>query len=214
MTEENALIPLADLGVQKYSDEDFGKVAAGKFLPRVQLMTSNSKDCKSGEFAVNHYALVKGKNLVDLTEKVDVLVIAWRPKAMDMSDGVMVYHDPEHAEFKRIEEQSTQKDSGCMYGPEFLVYVPSIQEYGTFFMGSKSSRNESPAIKSLLGKAATLQSQHIKTPKYEWFSPQVIQCTAPFDLPDMEGLKAVANEFNNPPANETEVAPEASGRER
>ena len=199
--------------VQKYSDDDFDKVAASKYLPRVQLMTSNSKPCKSGEFPMNHYALVRGKNFTDLTESVNVLVIAWRPKALDMSDGVVSFFDPEHKEFQRIEEMSEQPDSGCMYGPEFLVYIPSVEEYGTFFMGSKSARNESPAIKALLGKAATLQVQHITTAKYDWYSPQVIPCTTPFDIPDIEDIKTIASEFNNPPETEVETA-EETGRER
>lgn len=212
--EENALIPVGDLGVQKYSDDDFNSVASTGFLPRLQLLTSSSGPCKEGEFPVNHYAMVKGKNYIDLSGEVICLVIAWRPKALRMGDEFMAVFDINDPEFKKIEEESGQQDSGCMFGPEFLVYLPNEKEYATFFMGSKTARNESPNMKQLIGKAATLSHQKISSKKYSWCAPQVVPCTTPFDIPDIDEIKEIAEKFNNPPKQEIETVDDDETNER
>jgi len=214
MSEDNALIKTDELGVQKYADDDFDKVASGGFMPRIQLMTSRSKACEAGDFPINHYALVKGKTPVDLGEDVDCLVIAWRPKAIRMDEDFLAVYDPQDEEFKKIAAASSEPNSGCMYGPEFLVYLPEEEEYTTFFLGSKSARNEAPNLKSQIGKAATLSSQKIQTKKFTWFAPKVTQCSSPFTVPDMESIKEAADKFNNPPANEVETVDEGEERAR
>jgi len=210
MSDEKALIPVEDLGVQKYDDEAFDSVAAGEYMARVQLMTSNSRPCKDGEFPVNHYALIKGKSNIDLSAEVNCLVIAWRPKALRMGDEFMAVFDVKSPEFAKIEQESGESDSGCMYGPEFLLYIPSEKEFATFFMGSKSARNESPNLKALIGKAAVLGAQKISNKKYSWVAPQVVPCTTPFDIPDIEEIKEVAEKFNNPPEPSVETVDNAA----
>jgi hypothetical protein len=202
---DNALIPVGELGAVKYDDETFDKIAASKYLARIQLMTSNSKPCKGGEFPTNHYAFVRGKTNTDMTAEVNVLVIAWRPKAIRMDDSVMAFYDTENPEFKKIEDEADENDSGCMFGPEFLCYVPSLKDFGIFFMGSKSSRNESPSMKALIGKSATLRVQKLSNKKYEWFSPQVVPCSTPFEIPEMDLIKEQVEKFNNPPVNDVET---------
>jgi hypothetical protein len=132
-----------------------------------------------------------------------------------MGEQVISVFDMESDEFKRIQEKSAEQDSGCMYGPEFLVYIPQIKEFATFFCGSKSARRESPTIKALLTKPATLKSKKIETKRYTWYGPQATSCSTPFDPPDLEALKKVVEKFNNPPKTEVEAAPEEeTDRER
>lgn len=188
----------------KYDDEAFDAATSAKYLPRLQLMTSNSQKCKSGEFPINHYAIVRDQNFEDMGKACDVLVVDWRPKALEISEQVISVFDHESPEFKRIQVASEGKDSGCMWGPEFLVYVPAGKAFATFFMGTKSSRREAPALKTLLHKAATLMSHEIKTPSYNWFAPQVTKCTTEFELPDAESLKEVLDKFRSPDATEVE----------
>ena len=205
-TFENELIVLPDGGaVQKASDEAFAAATkSGDYLPRLQLMTSNSQECKSGKFPINHYALVSGQNYKDCGTDVDVLVIAWRPKAIEMGETVITCFDVNNKEFTRICDKSGEKDSGCMFGPEFLMWVPSQKEFATFFMGSKSSRRESPNVKALLKKAATLKGHMIETAKYSWYSPIVVPCTTPFEIPAIEDIMDEVQKFNNPPVTEIE----------
>ncbi len=196
--------------VQKYDEKAFDAVTTtGNYLPRLQLMTSNSKPCKSGVFPINNYAVVTGEKFDDVGKEVDVLVIAWRPKAIEMGEVIINAYDPNTDEFKRIQAQSEVKDSGCMYGPEYLLWVPSKKKFVTFMMGSKSARREAPALNALLRKAATLKSKHIETAKYDWYAPLVAECNTPFDMPDMADLKVELDKFNNPPATDVEKAPEA-----
>lgn len=206
------LIKVDDLNLtpSKYSDNDFDKTASGGggFLPRIQLLTSNSQQCKSGEFPINHYAAVDGQTYNDLGKNVDVLIVDWRPKALEVGENVISVFDPNDAEFQRIQEKSAEADSGCMYGPEFLVYVPSMKGFGTFFMGTKSARREAGNVKSKMHKAATLGSQKIETSKYSWFAPKVSACSTPFDPPSGEELSEVIEKFRNPPKNEVEKVTE------
>lgn len=176
----------------------------GDFLPRLQLMTSNSKKCKSGDFPINNYAIVDGQNFIDLGSAVDVLMVTWRPKALEMGDEVIAVYDENDEQFKRIQEKADEKDSGCMFGPEYLVYVPQVKKFTTFFMGSKSARREAPNANARLKKAATLKSKEITTKKYNWYAPTVSPCSTPFEMPESEVLKEQVDKFNNPPVSEVE----------
>jgi len=215
MPEENAMIPAEVAGgLAKYDDSVFKETTkSGDYLPRLQLMTSASDKCKSGEFPINHYALIRDQNYDDVGEAVDLLVVTWRPKALEIGDEVISVFDPESPEFKRIQEKSGEKDSGCMYGPEYLVYLPSAKVFATFFCGSKSARREAPTIQNKLGKPATLKAKKIETKKYTWYAPSCTACSTPFETPDIEDLKKAVEKFNNPPANTVEVVEEGEGEE-
>lgn len=216
MSDQEALINLDEIGsgVQKYDDDTFKEVVtSGGYLARLQLMTSQSNKCKSGDFPINHYALVRDGSHTDVGKEVDILLIAWRPKAIQITDEtVIAVFDHSTDQFKNIVEQSEVTDSGCLYGPEFLVWVPSQKSYALFFMGSKSSRRESPNVKALLGKAGTLEPKHVVTKKYEWYTPAIKPCSTPFDTPDTEDLKEQVEKFNNPPVSEVEVAEESGDK--
>lgn len=202
--------------VSKYSDDDFALATkAGSFLPRLQLMTSNSDQCKKTDgFPVNHYALVRGKNLQDLGIEVDVLVVEWRPKALEMGDSIITEFDPNSDEFKRIQDKTDEKDSNCMFGPEYLVFIPTIMEWATFFMGSKSSRNESGNMRTRLQKAATLKGQELSNKNFTWYSPSVGPCSTPFEVPSQEDIMEQRDTFLNPPEPEVTKDTDKDSRER
>lgn len=215
--EDGALIPsdLAGGAISKYGDDVFDKsTSAGTYLGRLQLMTSNSNLCKSGKFPINHYAYVSDQNFEDVGKQVDVLVIDWRPKALEMDEEILTVFDLEHDEFKRIQAKSEIKDSGCMYGPEFLVWIPSIKKFATFFMGTKSSRRDAPNLKARMQKAATLDSRLIETKRYTWQSPDIKACNSEFEIPDKEDMIEQVQAFLNPPETEVEKVEEGTARDR
>jgi hypothetical protein len=205
---------LQGTGIQKYDDKVFDSLTSQAFLPRIQLMTSNSEKCKSGEFPINHYAIVRDQTYKDLGVSVDVLVCGWRPKAMLVGDQVISRFDHESDAFKALQAKSEEKDSKCMWGYEFLVWVPSQRVFGAFFMGSKSARREAPHVKARMNKPATLASKKIETSQYTWYGPQVSDCSTPFDMPTKEDFLKEMTKFSNPPESEVEVAKpgETSGR--
>jgi hypothetical protein len=212
LADANPLAALA--GLQKFEEKVFEEVAtSSKFLPRLQLFSSNSGEVQEGKIRQGHFGVVtmKGQPIIDLTDETDVLLICWRPKALDMStDNVVSCFNVEDDLFRSIAAKSDDSDSGCMFGPEFLVWIPSIQKFATFFCGSKTARREAVNIKGLCGKGATLRSHLIKKGRYAWHGPRAFECSTPFDLPDIEDIKSKAEDFNNPPEKTIEAAGEAT----
>lgn len=206
MTENKDLVTLPEGEVPTvYGDDDFDAATkTGDYLPRLQLMTSQSEICKGGDFPINHFAIVRDQNHKDLGESVDVLVIAWRPKAIEMAEEIISIFNPKDPEFARIQALSGEKDSRCMYGPEFLVWVPSAEQFATFFMGSKSMRREAPTMRNLVKKAATLKAHKIQNAKYTWYSPKINPCTTIFELPSDEELAEEYKKFIAPPVKTVE----------
>lgn len=207
---------LDDLPIQEQSDEAWDASAnSNVFLPRLQLLTANSKKCKSGDFPINHYALIQDSKHDDLGKNLDVLVIAWHPKALETGEVIIEARDPESEEFQRIQEKSETKNSGCMFGPEFLTWIPSVKRFATFFMGTKSSRREAGNLRALLKKSASLSNQECKNKYYTWYAPAVSACSTPFEMPTKNDLLAAIEQFNVAPKNDVEgVAEEEETRAR
>lgn len=228
----NAMTVTADSPLTKYSEEDFADVSkVGDYLPRLQVMGSNSDPVKEGKIPQGVLALVKDKNNpVDVGKELEVVVVSWRPKAMRLDGGTpLSYFNRHSAEFKAVAAESDIKDSNCMFGPEFLLYVPTRKTFATFYMGSKSARKESPNMLALMKKAAedagrpgfamapaTIRVKFIAksaTNKYSWHAPQVNPCTTPQDVSavDPEEFKEELTKFNNPPESKVEKVGETAG---
>jgi len=192
------------------------------FLPRLQFMSSSAKLCKGGKFPINHFAIIQSEDAVDCGETIDVIVLASRPKALDTNVPV-AYHDPQldddgnfGGDFKDVVDRASKKDSGCMWGPEFLMYVPSTEQYVTFFMGSITARGDAPFLQAHLGQAITLEGREIVHTKkdrvtgqqvtYEYWSPRGIECETVVTPPDLEAVRTETTKFQNPPAPESDVA--------
>src|SRR5207248_2188755 len=130
------------------------------------LFTSNSGEVKRGLIGMGKYGLVKTKDQIeDLGNVLDVLICGWRPLAMDFSDENPVsFFNPASAEFQRVQEKSSEPKSGAVFGPQFLLWVPSSVTpcFATFFCGNESARREAANIKGLIGKAATFKVQLIE----------------------------------------------------
>lgn len=205
-----------NLPVSKFSDDDFAIVSksAGGYLPRLQLMTAASEKCKSGEFPINSWALIQDSAYKDLGKRIDVLVLGFRPKAMQVTPSVLAYHTPSSNEFQAIMKRADTPNSGCMYGPEFLVWIPSEKSFATFFMGSKSARREAGNVRALIRKPATLASVKCTNSNDQvWYTPQVTVCSTPFELPSLDEIQRTMTEFENPRDSEVTLA-EPEGRER
>ncbi len=232
MTENpNAMIPLTDMPLNKY-DDAFDKLETSIFLPRLQLMTRNAKLVIDDKAKVNAYALVAGQSLTQLEKEVDVYVFDWRPKAIDTgADELLICYDPKFDEesnatgiFKDIQIRSAEKDSGCMWGYEFLVYISAVSKFATFYMGTISSRKEAPNLKAILSKwnedsennnpSATLRSQSLSSKKYTWQTPQITMCQSPLEQPDQDQLRTVIEQFRNPPESQIELDKDAGSESR
>ena len=201
---------------QAQGDDVFGAIStAGGYLPRVQLYGASSEAVKESKIPMAHFGLTLSKeNIVDLGKEFDALPIVWRAKAMELGEQILNYYDPYSPEFKRIQELSDVKDSGCMYGPEYLIWVPSQKKFATFFCNSKTARRAAPKLRDKLGCATTFKAVYIKTDKYAWHGPDFLNCSTPFELPDMDDIAEETAKFNNPPKSEVEKVPETKSEGR
>lgn len=128
-------------------------------------------------------------------------------------DAVITCFDHTDQMFKDIMAESEKKDSGCMYGPEYLVWIPSMKVFALFFMGSKTGRREAPALRALLGKAATLRTKLIESKQFSWHGPVVSACSTPFDIPSQEEIAQEVEKFLNPPKDDVEPVEKVAGDE-
>ena len=131
------------------SDDQFADLAkSADFIGRLQLFTKgkaiNRKLVGPGNYGIPE----SDEEVIDLGDTIDIIPLARRPKAIDMTDteAIIVNYDPGTDEFKRIAAQSLEKESHCMYGPSFLVFERSTGRFLEFFCGNKSSRSEAKKI--------------------------------------------------------------------
>lgn len=183
-------------------EKDFDSVAKGAdFLPRLQLTQATSELVKDEKVGAGHWVLVLNKeDFIDLGKEAEITVYDWRAKAMRTTKPVVSYYDRHSAEFKGIQSQSGVANSGCMAGPEFLVYVHSQQKLATLFMSSTSMQREAKNVKPEPGsiKQVLLGVGKADNGKNKWSVPTVQPVAAPLDFPSDEATVAVVTDFKNP----------------
>ena len=211
MSDNTAMIPvnLEQLpSTQIGTDDQFAELAkGGDYIGRMQLYTKSKANMK-GLIPSGHYGIPESGDdeITDLGTSVDLLPLARRPKAIDMTDmeALVISYDMESEEFKRIAAKSVEADSHCQYGPSFLVYERSTGRFLEFFCGNKSSRIEAKKLFPFLplsqtdidAKMAagnnvgdlkphgpipvTLKTKVAENRKGTWHVPVVVMCASPF----------------------------------
>ncbi len=216
------MIPLGSIGGTALSTQILGELTkGGDYFERLQLYQGSSGAAKEGIIAPGNYGIPKGDTVDDLGKQVDVLVFALRPKALDTSGETPVAsYDVESSEFKRIRETAeTVKDSGCMYGLEFLVLERTTNKFLTYFASSASARREAGKMVPKDNViAVTLKADFIKKGKYSWHAPVITPCSTPFtSVPEVNVIKAKVEKFlaeKDDPKNGEEVKDGAKGSGR
>ena len=181
----------------------------GGFTPRLQLFTSSSDVVKEEKVPMNHWAIVDGDTYTDLGTEVQVAILSVRAKALDTGGGdIQCSYYPESELFKDIVDRAATKNSGCMFGPEFLIYVPDTDSFVTLFMGSPTAHCESKKMKPLLRKAAMLKSKLNDNGRFKWQGPMVLPSENTVDFSDIERVNSEIEKFTNLPADTSKVAEE------
>lgn len=231
-----AALPTTEL----VSAEEMNELSKGvDYLQRFQLVTKG-KYVDTGKITPGHYGvpLPGGEEIEDLGTSVDILPLAVRAKALDMSDrdAVVAVYDMNTPEFRDIKARSSEQNSGCMWGPSFLVVERSTARCYEFFMGTKSARAVSGDLVNFLpiseATAAaqgcdahgplpcTLTARYAKRGDWGWHVPVVNKCSEPFtNTPSVESLteeikKFVAAKDNGVQNVTDEEAKVAKGRAR
>lgn len=215
---KNALTPFAGCQLPAVADdvlEQIDEVSQGSdFLPRIQLITKG-KYVDTGKIAPGHWGIPQpgGEDIIDLGDKIDVIPINARAKALDVSDkeNIISVYDTSDPEYQRI--KAAPKNSGCMYGPSFLVVERSTGKLHELFFSNKSGRNEAGKMKPFLVSATpcTLGIRYKKGPDYGWHVPVITKCSEPFapeSVPTMDVINKETEKFKNPEKGGDEKVPE------
>ncbi|MEN6367674.1 MAG: hypothetical protein ABFC88_12760 [Thermoguttaceae bacterium] len=223
---DNTLVPvsLEQLpSTQIGSDDIYNELAkGGDFLGRLQLYTKG-KAVNKGLIPPGHYGIPEGEEeIIDLGVSIDLIPLARRPKAIDMTDteALVISYDEKSEEFKRIQDKSAEAESHCQYGPSFLVYERTTSRFLEFFCGNKSSRIEAKKIYPFLAisqadidaRAAagndvsdltphgplpvTLKVKLTENKKGSWHVPVTTKCSTPFTkVPALEKIVVEMQKF-------------------
>jgi hypothetical protein len=190
-------------------------------LDELQIFTKgNAVD--RGLIRPGHYGISENdEEVTDLGESINLLALARRPKAIDMTDAdaVVTNYDPETEEFKQIAARSLEINSHCVYGPSFLVYEQGTKRFLEFFCGTKATRSKAKEIYPFLPMTASgiarqmaagndvsglephgplplmLKTQLVKKGKYTWHVPVVTKCHTTFTMPTEEQINTEVSAF-------------------
>lgn len=180
------------------------------FFPRIQLYGKGAA-VDQGQIKPGHYGEPQDDAVLDLGQQIDIIPLAVLDKALDVSDrdNIVTVFGKDNPDYQEIVSKSSVQDSGCMYGPVFLVIERSTGRFFEFFANNKSARRECSKLINYLPvnkaaakqlnieprppQAASLGSKYIKKPRFSWFAPTVGPSSAKFDnLPSTEVIiKAV-----------------------
>jgi len=226
MSDTSAMVPVnfEQLpSTQIGTDDQFAELAkGGDYIGRMQLYTKSKANMK-GLIPQGHYGIPESdEEVIDLGTSVDLLPLARRPKAIDMTDleAIVVSYDMGSPEFDRISKKSAEADSHCQYGPSFLVYERSTGRFLEFFCGNKSSRIEAKKLFPFLPLTqtdidakvgagndvsdlrphgpvpVTLKVKVAENRKGTWHAPVVMKCSTPFaKLPPEEVIVREIQKF-------------------
>jgi hypothetical protein len=196
------------------------------FLPRLQLITKG-KYVDTGKIGAGHWGVPQpgGEEILDLGVTIDIIPLDARAKALDVSDreAIVAVYKVNDPEFQRI--KNAPKNTGCMWGPSFLVIERSTAKMYELFFGNLSGRNEAGKLRPFLPTEenggvptpATLGIRYKKMPEWGWHVPVISKCSEPFDSADVPSDAAIAKEmekFRNPQSGiqKVEEDPEAPAK--
>lgn len=220
----NALAAGQEMGFEVPQEDLAAVMRSGDFWPRVQIMSANNEIVKKGDFPLGHFALIKSSDeLRDMGKSFDFISFAMRTKAMRIpSPGAAPqnFYDRSNPEFAKIVTAANAVPmSGNMYGPEFLIWIPSEETFALYFFNNPTLRRTAPDLMNLMIKgenpetkakiygpvAATTQIEFIKKPKYSWHGASIMPHRDPLPTPKIGAEKwqvEVAEnikKFKNPP---------------
>lgn len=202
--------------IQRGSDEAFDMLAkVRESLGRLQLYSKGTPIDKAlvspGEYGIPG----DDGNIEVLGNSIDLLPLARRPKAVDLSDVDIIptSYDIGSSVFQSIVRRISHNQALGMYGVSFLVIERTTGQMLEFFCGTKSTRPEAAKIYQFLPLSAadiarkaeagadvskmephgplamTLKSRLVEAKDFSWHVPVVLPCSTPFNkLPKTEAV--------------------------
>lgn len=212
-------------------------VVSSNYLPMLVLAGSSNELVKAETIRVGYLLQRTKDQYTELGKTVDIGVISWRPKAVNFNainpktntTRPESYYKVTSPEFVEVERLGKAKKKGYMFGSEFLVYVPQMREFATFFMGSATARREGPVVMGYIanednlskgkGKVlCTLGIVLLENTENSWHATRTMDCTTPPAYwPTDEELIEQQTRFLKPPERAEEPTTEeaaAAGQTR
>lgn len=224
---------IPDDQIQKFTEEDVrGLTGLAEWLPRVAINGAGSDAAKEGKLPVGTHALIWGKDkLLDLGKSFEFLAIAFRPRAMRVKEVPPIsYFNRNSAEFQKVQVDSKVQNSGCMYGLEFLIWIPAAETFAQYFFGNPTMRRVAPALLAVMKNSETdkyrpspamSEIKYIKNNKtgFSWHGADIHPVSTPLAPPDDPDewtlrLQDEVKKFNNPPESAVEKVDAPDSRER
>ena len=224
MTDD--LIPAQPSDIAERDGGDIESLTrTSEFLPQLRIYGGESDIVKEGKFPIGHFGLYfSADKIVDLGEQFDSLVVDWRPRACIVAGDAPINFYGRYSEetqaweyseaFVKTKDSAMSKTKGYLVGLEYLLWIPSIERYALFLMGSPTLRRESANVKALIRNAATLKIKLIKTVKFTWHGCVAFACTTPFNVPDMDKVQLEINKFREPQDSQVEIDKDSGGEGR
>lgn len=211
----NELVAFGDLPFSDHAIAAQKNPEPAGYASRIQLFSKGKTD-DAGKTVVEagNFAVVDGDSYKILGKEIDVVPLAVLDKALDCSgDEVTVAFGRDNEVYQRIAEDSKVQDSGCMYGPVFLVFERTTSNFYEIFLNNASGRREAPKLYPYLPIGASaakamgckpqsprpcqITSKFVNPAKsrYSWFAPQVGDSSAIFENPPSQeaAVAAVTN---------------------
>lgn len=194
-------------------DETFNQLVGSQntYSSRLQLFSFNSGAVKEEKIKAGRFAIVNGQELTEIGDEVVLMPVAIRAKAMDLSgDRPVIAYDLAGSLFKDIQLRSKEKDSNCMCGVEFLVYLPNQDAFTTFYLANATLLREASNMKANIGLAVKVKSKLIKKDKLSWHGIQIASFPTEITVPERSRFESEIAMFGNARDSSTEeAAPEA-----
>ncbi len=200
-------------------DEFRGEVGSKEFLKRIQLIAPNAKLAPpGGSCTIGNFYLVGQGDPVDLGEEVDIVICAYRFKALrwnkETAEESFEKESDLYLEIQADADAGKSMSKGdpwdYSWGPEFLVWISDLGEFAHYYMGGKSARRSAaeqlyPLWKD---KDESVSNQTIGRKWYKgrynsWYLHLARACsTDPANIPTQVDLEKQVELFLNPPVKE------------
>jgi len=216
MTETNNVQDL----LAKYSTDNSKLLAAtaASYLPYIIVTNGMSEVVKQGKVFPGKMARMKDQTGTELATPLNAIFCVSQPRAQQTTaDGLSITTDSDSAEYKRIVAvvASNAKNTGAMYGADFLVWLPDHNEFVSMFFSNASTRRMIAATVGMLGKPVQITVGPASNSKGDWFIPVITPSTtphAPFTAEQLD--EAMAKFKGQKPAEQPAAAGADAGRVR
>lgn len=230
VARNNALAAFDSLPLSPHLVQEKKNPTAERYNQSIRLVTKG-KLVDQGKATPGNYYVVDGETVDKLGDEIDLIPLAMVHKALDVSgEEIVEAFGQENPEYQRIAEESTTPDSGCMYGPCFLVFERSTGKFYEHFFNNASGRIAAPELVNLLPVTdadvaaaeeagielkkqppipARLSVKLVQKGRKSWHVPVVEKSDAQFDtLPSGDEVLRQVNKFYK------QIVTEDEGRDR